>query len=216
MNTRYVFGGIAIVVLLVGGVWWTKKAPAPTPNLVATSTVEIATSTGSEARELPAETPKTPVQAGAKVPFALVSDESVSSWDFAGTHKDGGKLEAQVRADIERLKGLLSSGKFTNYELYISIANQYDMLGDGQQEYTYLGYALSIDAQNTGLAWRNMGKLLARLGAYKSARVAYNRMVEAQPLREYELTRLEFHKTYMPNDTEAIKEAEARVAAAQD
>ena len=111
------------------------------------------------------------------------------------------------------MKGLLNSGTFTNYELYVSIANQYELLGDGKQEYTYLNYALAIDSTKTGLAWHNMGKLLERLGVYKSARVAYDRMIQAQSTTQYIRARLEFLQAHMPEDTDAINEAQAALSA---
>jgi tetratricopeptide (TPR) repeat protein len=137
----------------------------------------------------------------------------VASWNFAGTYKDGGTLEARANADIARLKGLMGSPDFTKYELYVSIANQYELLGDGKQEFTYLNYALAIDSTKTGLAWHNMGKLLERLGAYKSARVAYDRAVQAQSTSQYIRARLEFLQAHMPEDTDAIAQAQADLAA---
>ena len=111
------------------------------------------------------------------------------------------------------MKGLMGSPDFTKYELYVSIANQYELLGDGKQEFTYLNYALAIDSTKTGLAWHNMGKLLERLGAYKSARVAYDRMVQAQSTSQYIRARLEFLQAHMPEDTDAIAQAQADLAA---
>ncbi|MDO8576377.1 MAG: hypothetical protein Q7R90_03610 [bacterium] len=230
MNTRYIYAIIGAVLFLVVGIWWVqanKVSDAPA-GVAATSTdstlsndsgqadsPQAATSSGSELtpspvvaqKPEPATTPKTTYQ------FSLVPGEAVASWDFAGTHKDGGTLEAKVRADITRLKGLINSGTYTNYELYVSIANQYEMLGDGKQEFTYLNYALAIDSTKTGLAWHNMGKLLERLGAYKSARVAYDRMIQAQSTSQYIRARLEFLQAHMPEDTAAIAQAQADLAA---
>ena len=212
----YAAGALAFVVL-VAGIWWTQankisNAPAET---VATSTEPVATSTPSSSNppvqpvtQKPKPSPSTPSPV-----FSLVSGEVIASWDFVGTYNDNGQLEARANAEIARMKGLLNSGTYTNYELYVSIANQYELLGDGKQEYTYLNYALAIDSTKTGLAWHNMGKLLERLGAYKSARVAYDRMVQAQSTSQYIRARLEFLKAHMPEDTTAIAQAEADLAA---
>jgi len=218
MNIRYTFAVIAALLLLAAGIWWARSNPSNTvPEQVATSTdsgLSSATNTPetsalatAPSQQKPATTAKTTYQ------FSLVPGESVASWNFAGVYKDGGTLEAGRYAEIIRLLKLLNSGTFTNYELYVSVANQYDLLGDGKQEYTYLNYALAIDSTKTGLAWHNMGKLLERLGAYKSARVAYDRMVEAQPTAQYIRARLEFLQAHMPEDTAAIKQAEADLAA---
>ncbi len=220
MNKEYgMYAAIALAIAaLAAGIWWTQanKVPDAPAEAVATSTEAVSTSTPS-ATDPVAQTapqkPSAPAPSAPAAPFALVAGEAIASWDFAGTYNDNGQLEAKVRVDIERLKGLLNSGTYTNYELYVSIANQYELLGEGKQEYTYLNYALAIDSTKTGLAWHNMGRLLERLGAYKSARVAYDRMVEAQPIRQYILARLEFLKARMPGDTNAIAQAEAALAA---
>jgi len=143
--------------------------------------------------------------------FPLVLGEEVASWDFVGTYEDGGALEVRVRSDITRLNGLFGQEGYTDYELYVSLANQYELLGDGKKSYDYLLKALAIDAETTGLAWLNMGKLMERFGALKTARIAFDRMVAAQASLQYQTTRLEFLKAYMPEDMAAIKQAEAQL-----
>ena len=143
--------------------------------------------------------------------FEFVAGEEVVSWNFQGAYTGNPELEARAEAEIGRLKGLFGQEGYTDYELYISIANQYGLLGDGKGEYDYLTRALAIDSEATGLAWHNMGKLLERLGALKTARIAYDNMVKAQPVIQYQTERLEFLRAYMPEDTEAIAEAEAQL-----
>ncbi len=228
VNKEYgVYAGIgAVLIVVVVGLWWMRanQAPAATPSEDVTITTESDISSeaaiGDEVSVAssvpPAEKPPVQNQPATVVPytpFTLVAGETVASWDFVGTHKDGGQLEAKVRADIARLNGLISTGEVSRYEVYVSLANQYHLLGDGGKEYEFLGYALAIDASHTGLAWNNMGKLLERLGAYKSARVAYDNMVKAQPTAQYLRARLEFLQAHMPEDTEAIAQAEAALAA---
>lgn len=216
----YVTGAVLIVV--VAGIWWikTNQAPAVPVEIAATSS-ESSLIAASSTSNLPIRlvtkqksTPPSPTTSSYS--FSLVPGEGIASWDFAGTHKDGGQLEARVRAEIEKMKGLLNSGASNRYELYVSIANQYNLLGDGRQEFTYLNYALGVDSTKTGLAWHNMGKLLERLGAYKSARVAYDAMIQAQPTSQYILARLEFLKAHMPEDTDAIGQVEADLGTSQD
>lgn len=129
-------------------------------------------------------------------PFPLAAGEVIVNWQFTGPYKDGGENEAHIHSEIKRLTGLLKSGEFTKYELYVSIANQYELLGDGEQEYIYLGKALAIDSEKTGLAWYNMGRLLERLGAYESALQAYTNAAIAQPAPQYEDARDEFMTRY--------------------
>ena len=144
-------------------------------------------------------------------PFELASGESVSSWSFQGAYTGNPELEAKAETEIERLEGLFGQEGYTDYELDVSIANQHNLLGDGKKEYDYLMRALAIDSEKTGLAWHNVGKLFERLGAIQTARIAYDNMVEAQQVIQYQIERLEFLQAYMPEDIEAIKQAEAQL-----
>lgn len=149
----------------------------------------------------------------AMYPFELAAGEEIASWDFQGAYTGNQELEVRAEMEINRLKGLFGQEGYTDYELYVSIANQHGLLGDGKKEYDYLMRALAIDSENTGLAWHNLGKLLERLGSYQSARIAFDAMVKAQPVIQYQTVRLEFLRTHMPEDTEAIAAAEAELRA---
>ena len=143
--------------------------------------------------------------------FPVASEDVIASWNYAGAYSGNAELEAKGKANIQRLSELFGKegDTFTDYELYVSVANEYDLLGDGKGTYDYLLKALTIDAEKTGLAWHNMGVLMAKLGALNSARIAYDRMVKAQPhIINYHSARIEFLKTYMPEDTAAIAAAE--------
>lgn len=142
----------------------------------------------------------------AQHPLPLQGGDSVASWDITGSHKDGAELEAKVRKEIERLQGLLGSpeNEPTDYILYISLANQYELIGDGKKAYEYLGKAMQEDPK-TGLAWHNAGSLLSRLGAMQTARVAYGRAVEVQPhIEQYHRAYAEFLIQYFPDDAATI------------
>lgn len=142
--------------------------------------------------------------------FPLAEGDAVSSWEFQGSHKDGGELEAGVRAEIERLESLFGNAENdpTDYSINIAISNQYDLLGDGKNAKKYLERALAIDSETTGLAWHNMGALMWRLGALNSARVAYGNAAEAQPqVEQYHLAYLEFLKNYFAEDTALLETA---------
>lgn len=143
--------------------------------------------------------------------FEFAEGEKITSWDFQGVYTDNAELEERVQTEITRLKGLFGQEGYTDYELYVSIANQYELLGDGEKTYNYLRMALAVDAEHTGLAWHNMGKLLERFGLFESARIAFDAMVEAQSAIQYQTVRLEFLKTHMPEDTEAIERAQAQL-----
>ncbi len=141
----------------------------------------------------------------------LVAGESVSNWDFTGVYTGNTELEARAEAEIERLEGLFGEEGSSEYELYVSIANQYDLLGDGKKEYEYLNKALALDSERTGLAWNNLARLFEKLGAYKSALQAFDAAVAAQPSLQNQEARLDFLRTRMPENTAAIAQAEAQL-----
>jgi len=146
-------------------------------------------------------------------PFSVSQVDTIGSWNFTGVYNDGGELEARALAEIVRLEKLLKEKdeKFTDYILYVSIAAQYDLLGDGEKVFEYLGDALAVDADNTGLAWHNMGKLMTRLGAYESARTAFNNAVKAQALPVYYMSLIDFLEEYFPDDKLAINNAKKAI-----
>lgn len=137
----------------------------------------------------------------------MAEGEAVSSWNYQGTYTGNVEFEARAHAEIERLEKLFGSKEFTDYVLYVSIANQYGLLGNGEKELEYLQKALAFDSENTGLAWYNAGILFERFGANKTARYAFEHAVAAQPIGQYRLALVEFLKRHYPGDA-AIAEQE--------
>lgn len=146
-------------------------------------------------------------QSAVPEPLPLAAEDTITSWEFSGSHNDDGPLEEKVRADIKRLKDLLGSGTFTDYALFVSIAQKYEALGDGRKTYEYLSRALEVDAELTGLAWHNLAVLLSRLGAPHTARIAYEKAASVQPYPSYQSAYLNFLVTEFPDDTENIEAA---------
>lgn len=143
-------------------------------------------------------------------PLPLDPADTIASWNFSGVYAGNAELEAKARENITRLTGLLGkkdSGS-TDYELYVSIANTYDLLGDGEREYKALSQALAIDSTTTGLAWNNAASLMLHLGALHTARTAYERMIAAQPQYiSYQTTYLNFLTANFASDTPGIEAA---------
>jgi len=138
-------------------------------------------------------------------PFELVAGDTVSSWDFKGAHTGNSELEEKSKANIERLRGMFGTEGNTDYILYVSIANEYSLLGDGAKEYEYLLRALAEDSENTGLAWYDLGVLLTRLEALESARVAYEHAIQAQPDPQYVTAYLEFMTVHFADNTDDVE-----------
>jgi len=148
-----------------------------------------------------------------KIDFVL--EDTIENWQFKGLYSGNSGLEKKAQADIERLNGLFGGEEFTDYILYVSIAGQYEFLGDGAKEYEYLLKAIDEDSTKTGLAWYNLGTLLVRLGAFNSARAAYLNAATVQPgVDQYPTRYLEFLTQKFPKDTQAIEKAFADASVA--
>lgn len=144
-------------------------------------------------------------------PVPLSPEDTVESWTIPASHT--GEAVQKVHDDIVRFKGMVGEGEFTDYELYVTIANLYELVGEGENAYNYYGKALKIDTETTGLAWHNLGQLMDKLGAYHTARYAFKKATDAEPLLQYHMAYLEFLKERMPEDTVAVEEQEAIIKA---
>lgn len=143
-------------------------------------------------------------------PHTLQPGETIENWDFAGAYEGNATLEQKARDEMSRLKGLLGieGDEHTDYSIYVALANQHRLLGDGEAQYANLKKALAIDAEGTGLAWNNLAVLLDQLGAKKSALDAYQHAVRAQgQIIQYQLSSLEYHTEHFPDDDVGIEEA---------
>ena len=151
--------------------------------------------------------------------FSLDSADRIASWELPATHKDDGPLEKGVNEEIARLNEHLEDDKTEppDYQLYVGLANQYSLLGDGKRAYDYLQKALALDSDKTGLALHNMGILLERLGAYESAREALQQAVDVQPhIDAYHAALIRFLMAHYGEDALAVSAALDRAAAQFD
>lgn len=144
----------------------------------------------------------------------LAEGDAVESWNFKGAYTNNPELEQRGKDEIARIEGMLGKdGEIPDYSLYVGIAQQYDLLGDGKKVREYLEKALAIDSASTGLAWMNMGALFEKLGALQTARTAYAKAVEAQPAgMEFHVARLTFLIEHFGGDTAAIEGAFSEAA----
>ncbi len=140
--------------------------------------------------------------------FPLDERDVVESWEFNGAYTGNEALEAKSKAYILELEESIGKNEYPDYQVYIGIAGQYELLGDGRSMYDNLKKALAIDSQRTGLAWHNMGVLLARVGAKYTASTAYSRAVEAESgVMTYHTARLAFLVDMFPEDETLIETA---------
>lgn len=184
----FVIGGMVAIGAL--GLLVMKKAPVDTndtpPAILIPDKDVVKPDTVKPEENAPAGVNIKPAPVTAPFSFPVLSSDTIVSWSWKGPYKDGGEYEVKALNSIKRLLGLLGKGEYTDYELYVSLANQYELLGDGKKTYEFLLRALAIDSEHTGLAWYNMGVLMKNLGALNTARVAFDRAYAAQPIPAYE------------------------------
>ncbi len=140
----------------------------------------------------------------------LATGDMVASYFFQGAYTGKPDLITKAEQAIDDAKNMLGGEHLADYEIYVSIANQYDLMGNGKKELEYLGKAITVDS-TTGLAWHNAGALFDRLGATATARASYERAVEVQPIKLYFSALIDFLKRRYPGDTQAIRDLQGRL-----
>jgi tetratricopeptide (TPR) repeat protein len=124
--------------------------------------------------------------------YVIEEADHISTWNWDGVYEDGAQKQADVEKEIDHLKGLLGKGSIADYDLYVGIASQYELIGDGKSAYNYLSRAIS-DEPKRGLAYMNMGHLMEEMGAFTTAHKAYDAAVAAEPNNPvYQTARQEF------------------------
>ncbi|VAW32299.1 hypothetical protein MNBD_CPR01-220 [hydrothermal vent metagenome] len=115
--------------------------------------------------------------------------DSIASWSFTPA---SGIATTSIQNKIIAFSREIGSGKYPNYAVYIQIAQEYEMLGDGHSAYRF--YMLAIkDSPQKGLAFNNLGNLMTKLGAYNTANNAYAKSVALKSsIKLYWLSYLNF------------------------
>lgn len=178
-KTWLIITGVVVALSAMGVAQFSFPRTAVSPAPVASKSLpvesNIATSSGTKV--ITANVPPRPVPT---LP-SIAKGDTIASWDFIGAYADNPELIAKANAEITRLLGLIGKGSYPDVSLYVAIANQYELLGDGKQQYDYLGRAIKVAGDTSGLPWHNLGVLMERLGALKTARAAYDKAALIQP-----------------------------------
>lgn len=203
-----IMGGALILLVSVAGIAQflsTRSAVSPTLSTATSATEQdISTTTASGATVMNVRTTQ---EDSAAHPLPLADGDHVVSWSFRGAYADNPELVAKAQDEIKRLSGLLAAATSPAMILSVGIANQYELIGDGEKQYEYLGRAVRENA-TSGLPWHNLGVLMERLGAYETARIAYEKSTIVQPgLKQWHYAYLEFLTSRTGNDTTHIEEA---------
>ncbi len=186
--------GTALIIIIVAFVWFT---PAKAPSMTSPAVVSEVASPGQPAAPSPSQDKPS---ASEPRPFTLTAPPAITSWSFKGAYTGNDTLVRKANDEIARLAALVGKGKYPDYVLYVSIANQYDLLGDGKSEFTFLTEAIALDSTKTGLALYNAGQLLTRFGAYADARKAFEQAVAAEPVSQYRQALADFLAAHYPQE----------------
>lgn len=210
-KSRLAVVGIVLILLVLGIVQFLFPRSATSPTIlampVATSTTGNNVST-TTAVILETSTLNVPKSQPIVKSLPLVAGDTIESWDFTGAYFGNPELMAKAYSEIARLSDLLETATSSEMILSVSIANQYDLLGNGKKEYEYLERAVKAGGDTTSLPWNNLGVLMEKLGAFQTARVAYGRSVLIQPeLEQWHYAYIEFLINRMSYDVDGIERA---------
>lgn len=195
--------GSLILVLVAGSAWFffPRRAVAPEPIVSGPSLTE------TNSTSTPAIISTGPSRSVPELP-SIARGDVITSWDFNGAYANNPELIVKANAEINRFSSLLATATSSTMVLFVGIANQYDYLGNGKQEYDYLSRAIGVGGSTTGLPWHNLGVLMEKLGALKTARSAYEKSTLVQPqLKQWHFSYLEFLTTRMKDDVVDIEKA---------
>lgn len=200
--------GFLVVIAAAGAVWslFPRSVVAPSPLVSGTPPTENAVVASSTPKSIVANRP-------VSHPLPLAKGDSIASWDFKGAYTGNPELVAKAQAEIKRFSDLLATATSSSMILSVAIANEYELLGKGKEQYEYLGRAVRVDS-GSGLPWHNLGVLLERLGAFKTARIAYEKATILQPqFAFYQFAYLEFLLQSFKQDTVVVEKAFAAAEA---
>lgn len=211
MNRTWLITIAVAAVLLAMGIAqfaFPRTAVSPAPAAYKPVPTQSTTTPALDVKEIAAR----PSPRVAFILPSLAKGDIVTEWTFKGPYTDQPDLMKKGEAEIQRLSALVGTGVESDTALYVGIANQYELLGNGGREYDYLGRAIDADKNVTsGLPWHNLGVLMERLGALETARVAYERATLIQPdMKVYHYAYFEFLTTRMKSDTARIEKEYAK------
>ncbi len=112
--------------------------------------------------------------------YPLAPEDTISSWNLSPAYPGDTARNTQIKNEITRLSEQAEKEGTDRYDLYVGIASQYQLLGDGKSAHRYLSDAVKL-APSRALAYFNIGHLMEQLGALTTARRAYQQAVNTEP-----------------------------------
>ena len=201
-----IIGGV-LVVFALGITQFLSPRQAVSPTLpTATSALEqnVSTTTSLIISTTTVNIVKRPIVN----PLPIAKGDVVSSWNFVGAYTNNPELIAKADVEIKRITDLLGKGTYTDMSIYVGVANQYELIGDGKKQYDFLIQAVREGGATSGLPWHNLGVLMERLDALETARIAYEKAtLVQQQFKFYHYAYLEFITKQMKDDVVNIEKA---------
>lgn len=192
-----------LLLFFIGLVGLFFPRPATSPTLPSEEGLATSTPAAAEETVTGQNQPATTVEH----PLPLAAGDVIASWDFKGAYTGNSELVAKAESEIGRFKGLVATATSSKMIYLVAIANEYELLGKGKEQYDYLGRAARAGGEN-GLPWHNLGVLMERLHAYETARVAYKKAATLQPqFQLYHFAYIEFLIQNMKTRTDLIEDA---------
>jgi hypothetical protein len=206
-KTKLLIIGGVMVAFALGVTQFLSPRQAVSPTIpTATSTSEQSVSTTNSF--IVATTTVNIVKRPVANPLPIAKGDTVASWDFVGAYTNSPELIVKADAEIKRITDLLGSGTYPDMAIYVGIANQYELIGNGKKQYDFLIQAVRDGGTTSGLPWHNLGVLMERLGALETARIAYEKSTLVQPqFKFYHYAYLEFITKQMKYDVVDIEKA---------
>jgi len=137
--------------------------------------------------------------------FTLVEGER-PAWDFEGSYETSGELTLRAETERERLETLLGSGEFPDYDIYVGIAQQHLLLGEGKKSYENLIIAVGENKARS-LAFMNLGGLLGKVGAPESGKTAYEMGLDRDDNVQNRIQYIQHLEQYFGDDLDLVESA---------
>ncbi len=122
--------------------------------------------------------------------------DTITSWSTPAQTTPA--IRKRLQKEILTLSKSIVSTQKKNYNTFLQMAQDYELLSDGKNAYNF--YVLAAKAvPDNGLAWSNVGNLMERIGAYHTARNAYAASVAISPkIEQYWVSYLNFLSVHEP------------------
>ncbi len=194
---------IAGLLLVIAGVFhlYPQRNHNVSTNNTAVATSTTAMATSSSAAATTASTTTVATHATAPTPaFAIDPRDSGFLWKLPNPAPTS--VIKKNQKEISSLTGELHKGKYSDYDIYLQLGQDYEIVGNGKQAYESYRTASALKPTQ-GVAMSNIGLLMTKVGALHTAQNAYKQSVLRQPsVSLFWVLYLKFLTRYQPRASE--------------